>query len=303
MKSRLTIILWSWLLLIGISCSNTMNDFDASGTFEAEEIIISAQTQGTLKLFDIEEGQELKVGQEIGYIDSLQLYLKKKQLESQIVALVGKKPDIAVQLASLQEQMDVAKTEKNRIEKLIKGDAATPKQLDDINSEIKVLQNKIEAQKSTLNISSSGIDKETVPLQIQIEQIEDQLQKSKIINPINGTVLTKYAYANELVMPGKPLYKLADLSVITLRAYITGNQLPEVKLNQEVMVLTDDGKGGFDETTGRISWISSKAEFTPKTIQTKEERADKVYAIKIKVNNPEGHYKIGMYGEVKLKKS
>lgn len=301
MKNNWKIILWGSVLLLGTSCNKTPNDVDASGTFEAEEIIISAQAQGVLKLFEIEEGQELTIGQQIGYIDSLQLYLKKKQLESQIVALIGKKPNISVQLASLQEQMDAAKTEKKRIEKLISGDAATPKQLDDIDAEIKVLRNKIEAQKSTLTISSSGIDKETVPIQIQIEQIEDQLQKSKIINPINGTVLTKYAYAYELAAPGKPLYKLADLSTLTLRAYITGNQLPDVTLNQEVKVLTDNGKGGFDETFGRISWISSKAEFTPKTIQTKQERADKVYAIKIKVPNPDGHYKIGMYGEVKWK--
>lgn len=301
MKRIVYFILGITLAFTEISCNQNKRSFDASGAFEAEEIIISAEVQGILKLFEIEEGEELKAGQEIGYIDSLQLYLKKKQLESQIVALIGKKPNISVQLASLQEQMDAAKTERNRIQRLLKGDAATPKQLDDINTEIKVLQNKIEAQKSTLNISSSGIDKETVPLQIQIEQIEDQLQKSKLVNPIEGTVLTKYAYANELVSPGKPLYKLADLSVITLRVYITGNQLPKVKLNQEVEVMTDDGKGGFDHTAGRISWISSKAEFTPKTIQTKEERADKVYALKIKVDNPEGLYKIGMYGEVKLK--
>lgn len=300
MKRSLYTILGVGLLLTGVSCNQSKSNFDASGAFEAEETIISAEVQGILKLFDIEEGETLKAKQEIGYIDSLQLYLKKKQLEAQIAALVGKKPNITVQLASLQEQMDAAKTEKNRIQRLLEGDAATPKQMDDINTEIKVLQNKIEAQKSTLNISSSGIDKEAIPLQIQIEQIEDQLQKSKITNPINGVVLTKYAYANELVHPGKPLYKLADLSTITLRAYITGNQLASVKLNQDVEVLTDDGKDGYNKNIGRISWISPKAEFTPKTIQTKEERADKVYAIKIRLDNPDGLYKIGMYGEVKF---
>lgn len=300
MKNKLNAILWICLLLIGISCDRNQNDFDASGTFEADEIIISAETQGILKLFNIEEGQELNMGYEVGYIDSLQLYLKKKQLESQIEALLGKKPNISVQLAALQKQMDAAKTEKNRIENLIKGDAAVPKQLDDINTEISVLHNKIEAQKSTLNISSSGIDKESVPLQIQIEQIEDQLQKSKITNPIEGTVLTKYAYANELMAPGKPLYKIADLSNISLKVYITGDQLADIKLNQEVEVFTDDGKGGFKHTTGQVYWISSKAEFTPKTIQTKKERADKVYAVKIRVDNSEGLYKIGMYGEINL---
>lgn len=300
MKHSLKII-WGSLLLIGISCNKTQNNFDASGAFEAEELIVSAEAQGTLKMFDVEEGQTLKSYQNIGYIDSLQLYLHKKQLEAQIEAQLGKKPNIPVQLSALQEELNKAKTEKKRIENLVEGDAATPKQLDDINAEIEVLKNKIEAQKSSLNISSSGIDKETVPLQIQIEQIEDQLRKSKVINPVNGTVLTKYVYAHELVTPGKPLYKIANLSTMTLRAYVTGDQLATIKLHQEVKVMTDDGKDGFNTTTGQIYWISDKAEFTPKTIQTKKERADKVYAIKVKVDNPEGHYKIGMYGEVKLK--
>lgn len=294
-------ILWIGLLLIGISCTNTQNDFDASGAFEADEIIISAEVAGILKVFALEEGQVLKPNQNVGYIDSLQLYLQKRQLEAQIEARLGIKPDIPLQLSALQEELNKANTEKKRIERLLTGDAATPKQLDDIKAEIEVLKNKIEAQKSSLNISSSGIEKETIPLQIQIEQIEDKLNKSRIINPIDGTVLAKYAYAHELVSPGKPLYKIADLSEMTLRAYITGNQLAEVKLNQEVEVLTDDGEDGFNSTAGHIYWISDKAEFTPKTIQTKKERADKVYAIKIKVDNSDGHYKIGMYGEVKLK--
>lgn len=288
------------LFALLISCDQNTSEYDASGAFDADEIIISAEAQGTLERFDVEEGQTLEKGRQLGHIDSLQLYLKKKQLESQIEALLGRKPNIPVQLSALHEQLNTALSEKNRIEKLVAGDAATSKQLDDIQAEIDVLRNKIRAQQSTLSISTAGIDKDAIPLRIQVEQVEDQLRKSRIVNPIEGTVLTKYAYANELVGMGKPLYKIADLSDITLRAYITGNQLPNVKLNQKVQVLTDDGQGGMNETEGIITWISDKAEFTPKTIQTKEERADKVYAIKVRVDNSEGLYKIGMYGEVKF---
>lgn len=291
---QFSIILISIIL---VSCNKNQDIFDASGSFEADETIISAEAQGMLKVFDIQEGQTLQAGQNIGYIDSLQLYLKKKQLEAQVMAILGKKPNILVQLSALQEQLRTAEKEKIRIANLVKGDAATPKQSDDINAQIEVLKKQIEAQKSSLNISSEGISKDVIPLQVQIEQLEDQLSKCKILNPVKGTVLTKYAEANEIASIGKPLYKIADLSTITLRAYITGNQLSQIKLNQKVKVLTDDGKGGYNETEGTITWISDKAEFTPKTIQTKDERANMVYAIKVKVKN-NGLYKIGMYGEI-----
>lgn len=294
-------IVWSiihiQLSILIVSCNNKQDIFDASGSFEAEETIISAEAQGTLKSFDLQEGQTLQAGQAIGYIDSIQLYLGKKQLEAQVTALLGKKPNIPVQLSALQEQLRTAEKEKIRIINLVKGDAATPKQLDDINAQVDVLKRQIEAQKSSLDISSEGINKDVVPLQVQIEQLEDQLGKCKIINPINGTVLTKYAEANEMATIGKPLYKIADLSNIILRAYVTGNQLPQIGLDQKVRVLTDDGKGGHHEAEGTITWISDKAEFTPKTIQTKDERANMVYAIKVKVGN-DGLYKIGMYGEI-----
>lgn len=281
------------------ACNDNKVSFDASGSFEAEENIISSEATGTIKQFSIEEGQTLEAGQEIGYIDSLQLYLKKKQLEAQIKAILGKKPNIPVQLSALQEQLSTTEKERTRIANLVKGDAATPKQLDDINAQIEVLKKQIEAQKSTLSISSEGLGKDVVPLQVQIEQLNDQLRKCQIINPIGGTVLAKYAEANEMTTIGKPLYKIADLSNIILRAYITSNQLTQVKLNQKVKVLTDDGKGGFKETEGTVTWINDKAEFTPKTIQTKDERANMVYAVKIKVKN-DGSYKVGMYGEIKF---
>lgn len=293
----------SLLLLASISllsCNNEKNKFDASGTFEAIETIISADANGTINAFNIEEGQLLETNQMIGYIDSTQLYLKKVQLEKQIAALLSKKPNVAVQLASLNIELSKANKEKNRISNLLKEGAATSKQLDDINADIAVLKKQIEAQKSTLSITSDGISKDANPIYTQVKQLEDQLQKCKIINKTKGTVLSKYAEINEITSQGKPLYKIADLSAIILRAYITGNQLPNIKLNQNVVVNTDDGKGGFKTTQGTITWISDKAEFTPKTIQTKDERANLVYAIKVKVKN-DGSYKIGMYGEIKFK--
>src|SRR5690606_12903619 len=275
-------ILFQMLVVIILTaCNADRHSFDASGSFEAEETIISAEAQGSLKVFDIQEGQTLQAGQRIGYIDSMQLSLQKKQLEAQVVALAGKKPNIPVQLSALQEQLRTSEKEKIRIANLVKGDAATPKQLDDMNAQIEVLKKQIEAQKSSLSISSEGINKEVIPLQVQIEQLEDRLGKCHIVNPIAGTVLTKYAEANEMATIGKPLYKIADLSNIILRAYVTGTQLSQIKLNQKVIISTDDGKGGYKETEGQIIWISDKAEFTPKTIQTKDERANMVYAIKV----------------------
>lgn len=286
------------LLLSMFICSCGSNhNFDASGSFEAEESVISSQAQGIILRFDVEEGNVLESGVTIGYVDSLQLSLKKEQLLAQIEVLRSKKPNIPTQLASLQQQLYSAEYEKIRITNLIQGDAATSKQLDDINSQIEVLKKQIEAQKSSLRISTMGIDKEVQSLFIQIKQLEDQIYKCRIINPINGTVLTKYARVNEMTSIGKPLYKIADLSNIILRVYITGNQLSQVKLDQKVTVHTDDGKGGFKTTEGTIIWISDKAEFTPKTIQTKDERANLVYALKIKIKN-DGTYKIGMYGEI-----
>jgi HlyD family secretion protein len=279
------------------ACNSNKVSYDASGSFEAEETIIASETSGIIKQLNIEEGQTLKSGQIIGYIDSTQLHLKKKQLLAQINATSSRKPNITAQLAALQSQLSTALKEKQRITNLVKGDAVPQNQLEDMNAQIDVIKKQIEAQKSSLEISTETIGKDALPLQVQIEQLNDQLAKCNIINPTEGTVLTKYAEANEMTSMGKPLYKIANLSTILLRAYITGDQLPQVKLNQNVQVLTDDGKGGYKKTTGTIIWINDKAEFTPKTIQTKNERANIVYAIKVKVKN-DGTYKIGMYGEL-----
>ncbi|HKZ68243.1 MAG TPA: HlyD family efflux transporter periplasmic adaptor subunit [Chitinophagaceae bacterium] len=303
-------------VLIAVSlaaCNNKNSDHDASGTFETTETIIAAEANGIIKQFNIEEGQVLKEGQYIGYIDSVQLYLKKKQLESQIRSLLSKTPDVATQTNAFKKQLAVTQTrlaaqliEKKRIENLVKADAATPKQLDDITAltdalqkELDVIRGQEAAQNSILQTQTAGLVGETAPLKVQIEQLNDQLANCRIINKVNGTVLTKYAEANEMATNGKPLYKIADLSSLILRAYISGNQLSSVKLNQPVKVLVDDANGKFKEYPGIIEWISNKAEFTPKTIQTKDERANLVYAVNIRVKN-DGYLKIGMYADVKL---
>lgn len=299
MKTTPNLILMA-LLLLGISaCKNNEPDYDASGTFEATETIVSSQGTGELLVFNVDEGDQLTAGQVVGQIDSVQLYLKRKQVNAQIDAILAQMPDIPVQLAALYEQLKKAETEQERITRLVSANAATTKQLDDINAQIAVLHKQIEAMRSTLELSSTGIKKQVTPLQVQLEQLDDQLSKCHIVNPVTGTVLVTYAEAHEVTAAGKPLYKIADLSEMKLTIYITGDQLPQVKLGQELHVFTDNGSGGYTETTGTISWISDKAEFTPKTIQTKNERANKVYAVKVKVKN-DGTYKIGMYGEVKF---
>jgi hlyD family secretion protein len=299
-KSMVKKTKWALLIVIYslfVGCSGSKNDFEASGTFEAEETIISAEATGVIRQFDVEEGQELTAGQIVGYIDSTQLYLKKRQLESQIRALQGRKPNITVQLSALQAQLQTAQTERTRLEKLVAGDAATRKQLDDVNAQIEVLKKQINAQQSSLKISSDGISDDVATLQVQIEQIEDQLAKHRLTAPQNGTVLAKIAKVNELTTIGKPLYKIADLQNITFRAFVTSAQLTQLKIGQNVRVFADFGEKKRREYKGTISWISDKSEFTPKTIQTQDERANLVYAVKITVKN-DGYLKIGMYGEV-----
>lgn len=310
MRRFLTIVFITFLIN---GCKDRDASYDASGTFEAVETIVSAEANGVIKAFSIEEGQVLKSGQELGYVDSLQLYLKKKQLEAQIKATGSRLPDIKTQTSYYKQQQSVTQTrldylqhERERIKNLIKADAATTKQLDDINSQIDETQKQIlviekqsAAQVSVLNTQNSGLRNDIQPLVIQIEQINDQLEKCRIVNPVNGTVLTKYAENSEMTMVGKPLYKIADLTSIILRAYFSGDQFAQIKSGQMTTVMVDDGTGKYREYSGKIEWISDKAEFTPKTIQTKDERANLVYAVKIRVKN-DGYLKIGMYGEVKL---
>lgn len=289
-------------LVMGVwACSDSNNDYDATGAFEAVETIISSEVGGVIRELNIEEGDMLKPGQMIGFVDSTQLSLKKKQLEAQIEALLSRKPNVSIQLAALQNQLTTAKSEKKRIENLVKEDAATTKQLDDINANIETLEKQIAAQRSTLITNINGINMDANSLHYQLLQLEDNIKKCKIINPVKGTLLAKYAEAHEMTQPGRSLYKIADLSVITLRVYITGDQLGTIKLGQKVEVHTDQSQGEMKISEGTITWISDKAEFTPKTIQTKNERANLVYAVKVSVPN-DGSYKIGMYGEIKFLK-
>ncbi len=299
MKNRLLNIAFVLASTFLFACSNGDGDFDATGTFESDEVIVSSEAMGKLVMFQVDEGLNLKQNQIVGVVDTTQLYLKKKQLLSTIKAVLSKQPDIAAQLASLQTQIETAETEKKRIENLVNSNAATTKQLDDVNSQLEVLDKQYAATKSSLTITKQGIQSETLPLIAQVEQIQDQINKSIIINPFDGTVLTRYAKQDEITTNGKALYKIANLSDMTLRAYINGDQLGQVKLGQQVKVFVDKGKGDQKEMSGDIYWVSSKAEFTPKTIQTKDERANLVYAIKVKVIN-DGYLKIGMYGEVKF---
>jgi HlyD family secretion protein len=294
-----TFLLVSAGFLLLASCNGKKTISDASGTFEGLETIVSAEAAGRINRLNLEEGQLLKAGDTIGHIDSVQLYLKKKQLQAQIHAVLGKKPDIPAQLAAYQEQLKQAVHEQKRLSNLVKADAATPKQLDDANAQVAIIRKQIAAQESSLGITSSSLNKDALPLTAQVEQLNDQLAKTNLINQVNGTVLTKYVETGETAVIGKPLYKIADLSTIVLRAYFTSNQLSSIKLGQRVKVLVDASDGQYKTYEGTIEWISAKAEFTPKTIQTKEERANLVYAAKIKLKN-DGYLKIGMYAEVSL---
>lgn len=290
-------ILFSAILFY--SCNDREPDFDATGTFQTDEIIISASVAGTIEAFNVEEGSRVEQGQLLGWIDSTQLHLRKKQLIAQIDAILSRRPQIATQLASYRVQLENAQRELQRVKNLFEAEAATQKQVDDATAHVAVIRRQMEAHRSSLDISSQALVSETLPLSAQVEQLDDQIRNCRIINPVTGVILQQYAQQHELANPGKPLYKVADLSVLELRAYITGDQLPGIKLGQEVAVMIDNGAGGFKEYQGTISWISSKAEFTPKTIQTKEERADLVYAMNARVKN-DGYLKIGMYGEVKF---
>ena len=288
------------LALLWLSSCTPKTQFDASGTFETEETIISAEGTGRIKEFNLEEGQTLKAGQYIGFIDTAQLYFNKENLQAQIQAGLSKRPDIASQVAALKVQLEDAKHEQNRISNLVKADAATPKQLDDQTYLVKQIEKQIDAQLSTLNISTMSITKETVPFRALIDQMKDQLSKCYLVNPINGTVLSKYARLDEEATPGKPLYKIADVSSLLLRAYVTNDQFSQIKLGQVVKVYIDSTADKYKEYEGTVTWISDKAEFTPKTIETKDERANLVWATKIKVKN-DGYLKIGMYADVKFK--
>lgn len=295
------------------SCNSNDNKFDASGTFESDEVIVSPEQNGQLLSFNVHEGDNLNKGQVVGFIDSTNLVLQKQQVQASIRSLSQKTSDVQPQVQLLRDQLAVQESqmkqmvrERNRMQNLVKAGAATQKQLDDMNSQVDQMQKQMQVtdQQIKVQLSNTGTQNRSVlseaaPLQKQVAQINEQLSKANVVNPISGTVLTKYAEQGEITAQGKALYKIADLSYLNLRAYITGTQLSQLKLNQQVTVYVDSGADKYRTYPGTIIWISDKAEFTPKTIQTKDERANLVYAIKVRVKN-DGYLKIGMYGEVRL---
>jgi len=283
-------------LLFASSCSNTKKS-DAYGNFEATEIIVSAEASGKIMKFDVEEGKALKTGDICGYIDTLQLSLKKQQLEVQRKIVSSKSENILAQIKVLEEQKRNLMTEKNRLEKLLKDNAAPQQQMDNLLGQMNVIDKQIESVK----IQNSPVFNELEVFTLQIKQLSDQIDKSLIHNPLNGIVLRKYAEPFEMVVPGKVLYKISDLTSMYLRIYVSGKQLPQIKLGQVVSVLVDEEETEMRKTEGEICWISDQVEFTPKIIQTKEERINMVYAVKVRVKNADSKLKIGMPGEVNFK--
>lgn len=306
-----------WILFVFTAtlfgCKGNSNDFDAQGTFEATETMVSSEVNGRIVEFAVQEGDTLSASTVVGKIDDTNLSLQKEQVEASIEALKQKTTDAAPQVKLLNEQLNVQKLqlqnlqkELARMEKLFKSDAATAKQVDDLQFQIDALQKQmlvtqqqIAVQKANNASQNRAILSEKKPLEKKAEQINDLLSRSSVVNPVSGTVISTYAELGEMAVAGKPLYKIANLNEMNLRAYVTGDQLSSIKLGQQVNVFVDKGADEYTEYKGVISWISPKAEFTPKTIQTKSERANLVYAVKIAVHN-DGFIKIGMYGEIKL---
>lgn len=285
--------------LLPVACSNNKTDYDASGIFESTEVIVSSQVSGQLMEFTVTEGQQLQAHSYLGYVDTTQLYFKKQQLMASRTAVSSRSTSVPRQIASIKEQIATQKRELARFGNLVKLNAANQKQVDDIQSQLSVLEKQLAAQTELLVNNNQGISGESTALESQIAQIEDQLLKSRITSPIQGTVLTKYAEQGEFTAPGKALFKVSDMQQMYLRAYITSDQLTQLKQGQSVTVYADFGEDKMRTYPGTISWIADKAEFTPKTIQTRNERANLVYAVKIAVTN-DGYLKNGMYGEVKF---
>ena len=285
-------------VVLAASCG-TEAEFDAQGTFEATEVVVSSEATGRILNFEVEEGMAVEANQMVGAIDSVQLHLQRKQLVAQQSALLTSRPDAKKQVAALREQIAKQNEELRRVENMLKDGAATKKQKDDIEAQIKILERQLDATLSTLGKNTSTINDNSAALEAQIAALDDRISKCSILSPVGGTVLVKYAEAGELASVGKPLMKIADLGNIYLRAYFTSDQLANIKLGDEVKVVADFGGEERYDYTGRVAWISSESEFTPKTIQTKDSRANLVYAVKIAVEN-DGRLKIGLTGEVVL---
>lgn len=281
------------------SCSDKEKRYDATGTFEATEVTVSAEQNGVLLNLDVCEGDWVERGRQVGLVDTVQLYLKARQIGATKLVYATQRPDMGKQVAATQQQLAKAREEYDRFAGLVKEGAANRKNLDDARSQVQVLERQLEAQLSSLNTSTKSLNAQMGTTDVQKLQVADQLKKCRVITPIAGMVLEKYMEQGEYAVVGKPIFKMADIGHMYLRAYITSAQLKQVKIGQSVKVFADYGNHEKREYPGKVTWISAKSEFTPKAILTDDERADLVYAIKIAVKN-DGYVKIGMYGEVRL---
>ena len=281
------------------SCGNNEKEYDATGVFEATEVTVAAEQSGTLVRFDVNEGDSLVLGKEVGLVDTTQIWLKIQQAGATKAVYQSQKPDREAQIAATRQQLAKAKQEQQRYKELVADGAAPSKMLDDATNQVQVLQKQLDAQISSLNTQLSTLNSQLSTVDVQVDQLRDQLRKCHISTPIAGTVLEKYVEKGEFVATGKPLFKMADTKNMFIRAYVTSAQLKDIKVGQQAKVFADYGDGQKKEYEGTVSWISSKSEFTPKTILTDDERADLVYALKVAIKN-DGYVKIGMYGEVKF---
>ncbi len=293
------ILTMAGMALMLASCGAEESAFDATGTFESTETTVYAEQSGALLSLLVGEGDSIVKGQEVGLIDTTQTWLKIQQLRATKTVYQSQKPDMERQIAATRQQLAKARQEEQRYRELVADGAAPSKMLDDATSQVKVLQKQLDAQVSTLRTQLSTLDAQLSTADVQIEQLRDMLRKCHVAVPVSGTVLEKYAECGEYVATGKPLFRVADTQHMYLRAYVTSAQLQDIRLGQQVKVFADYGDRQRKEYDGTVSWISSRSEFTPKTILTDDERADLVYAVKIAVKN-DGYIKIGMYGEVKL---
>ena len=299
MKKTLT---YSSLLVLALAmtaCGKGNKVYDASGVFESTEVTVSAEGNGRIMNLDIQEGDQLEAGAVVGCIDTVQLYLSKIQLEASRRAVGSGRLNISRQIAALESQIAKQRQELDRFTKLEQAGASNRKQVEDIQAQLDILERQLAAQKESLQNTNSNVSGQADALEAQVMQLEDKIRKCVITSPISGTILAKYSETGELAVQGRALFKVADLDNIRLRAYITADQLTGLKLGQSVKVFADQGTSGRKEYAGTLVWISDKAEFTPKTIQTRDERANLVYAVKIAVKN-DGLIKLGMYGEVKF---
>ena len=281
------------------ACGTSEKEYDATGTFEATETTVSAEQGGRLLTFDVKEGDPVEAGREVGLIDTTDTWLKILQLQATKAVYQSQKPDIKKQIAALRQQLAKAQAEQRRYQELVSDGAAPSKMLDDAKSQVQVLQRQLDAQVSALSTNTQALNRQMNATEAQISQLREQLKKCRIVAPQSGSVLEKYVERGEFVAIGKPLFKMADMEEMYLRAYVTSAQLQDIKVGQQVKVFADYGGGQKKTYPGTVSWISGRSEFTPKTRLTDDERADLVYAMKIRVKN-DGYIKIGMYGEVKF---